>query len=86
MKLSVFGCRNVILIILSFVLPLGQYLQESRPREGEEGVNIRRDQKGRHRQEGEASPRRQGSLQGGGQSHEEGHAGNAEERATCQRW
>lgn len=58
-----------------------QYLQESRRGEGEERSNIRCDQKGGWK-EGAAAPRRQGSLQGGGQSSEERHAGNAEERTA----
>lgn len=73
-----------MLILFSVSSSLGQYLQESRPGEGEERNNIRCGQKGGW-QESETAPWSQGSLQGGGQSHEERHAGSAEERATCER-
>lgn len=69
------------MILIKAILSPPQHLQESRRREGEERSNIRCNQKGR-RQEGEAAPWGEGSLQGGGQSSEERHAGNAEERTA----
>lgn len=74
-----------LLIVPHAVLFCSQYLQESGRREGEERSNIRCDQK-RCGQKSEPAPWCQRSLQGGGQSPEERHAGNEAERTARKRW